>query len=532
MRATRSVGAVVTAAILVASFGVARAGAVRRASTVRQSAAPIELDRFVADRSPLVAAAATPSGTGYWMFLRDGAVVPFGDAHTLSPLATLPPGPAVVGAARTPDASGYWQVRNDGGVFAFGDAHFYGSTRDLRLNEPLIGMSATTTGHGYWLLAADGGIFSFGDAHFYGSTGNLKLNEPIIGMAPTPSGTGYWLLAADGGIFSYGDAHFYGSTGNLKLNQPIVAMAATPSGHGYWLLAADGGIFSYGDARFYGSIAASVPGGVRAIVAAPGGEGYWLFTAHGAVLPFGHAASLGIVIRPHDGSDVRPRIAYYGDSLVTQAESDLSLLANLQHWNASLEDYPGTALCDYLDFMSADAVSARPDVAVIAFSGNALTPCMKGPAGTFLPQDEVAGRYHESAELAVALFAAEGTQVVLAGGPPFYGSAGESAVNRAYMAVAAEHPRAAQFADAGAAVAGPGRAWSKTLPCLSFETAAMGCAGGRIIVRSPDTVHFCPGQPIVTRTWRMPCPVWSSGAWRYAMGLTAGASEGLHAADG
>ena len=490
MRATRSVGAVVTAAILVASFGVARAGAVRRASTVRQSAEPIELDRFVADRSPLVAAAATPSGTGYWMFLRDGAVVPFGDAHTLSPLATLPPGPAVVGAARTPDASGYWQVRNDGGVFAFGDAHFYGSTRDLRLNEPLIGMSATTTGHGYWLLAADGGIFSFGDAHFYGSTGNLKLNEPIIGMAPTPSGTGYWLLAADGGIFSYGDA------------------------------------------RFYGSIAASVPGGVRAIVAAPGGEGYWLFTAHGAVLPFGHAASLGIVIRPHDGSDVRPRIAYYGDSLVTQAESDLSLLANLQHWNASLEDYPGTALCDYLDFMSADAVSARPDVAVIAFSGNALTPCMKGPGGTFLPQDEVAGRYHESAELAVALFAAEGTQVVLAGGPPFYGSAGESAVNRAYMAVAAEHPRAAQFADAGAAVAGPGRAWSKTLPCLSFETAAMGCAGGRIIVRSPDTVHFCPGQPIVTRTWRMPCPVWSSGAWRYAMGLTAGASEGLHAADG
>jgi len=528
MRTSRSVATAVVAALALAVAGV---GAVRNAAPASASArppdAPLEIDRVVADRAPLVAAAATNTGAGYWLFLRDGAVVPFGDARAFSQAASVPPGAPVVGAAATSDSNGYWQLRSDGGVFAFGDARFYGSARGLRLNQATIGLTATSTGQGYWLLARDGGIFSYGDAHFYGSTGSLKLNRPIISMAATPTGHGYWLLASDGGIFSYGDAHFYGSTGSLKLNQPIVAMAATPTGHGYWLLASDGGIFSYGDAQFYGSVAATVPGGVRAIVAAPAGGGYWLFTGHGGVLAFGRAAPLGTVIRPHAGTSPRPRVAYYGDSLVTQSETDLALLGNLGHWDVSLHDFPGTALCDYLDQMSSDAVNAPPDVAVIAFSGNALTPCMFGPGRTFLADPAIAVRYHESAEVAVALFAAEGTRVVLVGGPPFYGSEGESGVNRAYMAVAAEHPHAAEFADAGAAVAGPGRKWVKTLPCLPYETSAMGCRGGQIIVRAPDTVHFCPGQAIVTSTWRMLCPVWSSGAWRYSMGLTAGATAGL-----
>ena len=486
MRTSRSVATAVVAALALAVAGV---GAVRNAAPASASArppdAPLEIDRVVADRAPLVAAAATNTGAGYWLFLRDGAVVPFGDARAFSQAASVPPGAPVVGAATTSDSNGYWQLRSDGGVFAFGDARFYGSARGLRLNQATIGLTATSTGQGYWLLARDGGIFS------------------------------------------YGDAHFYGSTGSLKLNRPIISMAATPTGHGYWLLASDGGIFSYGDAQFYGSVAATVPGGVRAIVAAPAGGGYWLFTGHGGVLAFGRAAPLGTVIRPHAGTSPRPRVAYYGDSLVTQSETDLALLGNLGHWDVSLHDFPGTALCDYLDQMSSDAVNAPPDVAVIAFSGNALTPCMFGPGRTFLADPAIAVRYHESAEVAVALFAAEGTRVVLVGGPPFYGSEGESGVNRAYMAVAAEHPHAAEFADAGAAVAGPGRKWVKTLPCLPYETSAMGCRGGQIIVRAPDTVHFCPGQAIVTSTWRMLCPVWSSGAWRYSMGLTAGATAGL-----
>ena len=51
-------------------------------------------------------------------------------------------------------------------------------------------------------------------------------------------------------------------------------------------------------------------------------------------------------------------------------------------------------------------------------------------------------------------------------------------------------------------------------PCLAFETAALGCHNGLIVVRSPDGTHLS-------------LPVggdggYSSGAWRYANLLLGG----------
>ena len=40
----------------------------------------------------------------------------------------------IVAAAVTPSGSGYWLVAADGGVFAFGDAGFFGSTGAIALN--------------------------------------------------------------------------------------------------------------------------------------------------------------------------------------------------------------------------------------------------------------------------------------------------------------------------------------------------------------------------------------------------------------
>ena len=161
----------------------------------------------------------------------------------------------VVGAAATPSGAGYWLVASDGGIFSFGDAAFHGSTGAIVLNKPIVGMAPTPSGNGYWLVASDGGIFSFGDAAFQGSTGGIVLNKPIVGMAPTPSGNGYWLVASDGGIFSFGDAAFAGSTGGIRLASPIVGMTASTDGGGYVLVGADGGIFNFGDAPFFGSAA-------------------------------------------------------------------------------------------------------------------------------------------------------------------------------------------------------------------------------------------------------------------------------------
>jgi len=139
------------------------------------------------------------------------ATYAFGNAPVPGPPITsnLP----LVGAAASLDGGGYWEVAADGGVFSFGNATFHGSMGGLPLNAPIVGMAATPDGGGYWEVAADGGVFSFGDAVFQGSMGGQSLNAHIVGMA-TASGSGYWEVAADGGVFCF-DAPFYGSRAGL-----------------------------------------------------------------------------------------------------------------------------------------------------------------------------------------------------------------------------------------------------------------------------------------------------------------------------
>jgi hypothetical protein len=195
----------------------------------------------------------------------------------------------IVGAAATPDGSGYWLVGADGGIFSFGQASFYGSTGATHLNAPIVGIASTPDGAGYWEVASDGGVFAFGDAHFYGSTGAIHLNKPIVGIASTPDGSGYWLVAADGGVFAFGDAHFYGSATNLSPTSTIVGIAASPDGSGYWEAAANGAVYAFGDAPYEGGASsAQAVSGISAL-----GAGYRLVAADGGIFDFGGAPFLG-----------------------------------------------------------------------------------------------------------------------------------------------------------------------------------------------------------------------------------------------
>jgi hypothetical protein len=317
------------------------------------------------------------------------SVTAFGSA-TAVPGATLGDLAApVVGAAATPDGLGYWVVAADGGVFAFGDAPFEGSTGDIRLNAPVVGMAATPTGPGYWLVASDGGVFAFGDALFEGSMGGAPLNEPVVGMAATPDGLGYWLVAADGGIFAFGDAAFKGSTGDIRLNAPVVGMAGTHTGHGYWLVASDGGIFAFGDAPFEGSMGGAPLSEPVVGMAAPDGRGYWLAASDGGVFAFGdapfegsdggttkQALAVGIAGRPGGywiayGTDSRsqmiPAIAAYvagrADN-VTVAVEDLTTGQIYQFRPGVVENTASTLKVDMLATLLAQAQAA----------GSSLTP--------------------------------------------------------------------------------------------------------------------------------------------------------------
>ena len=199
------------------------------------------------------AAAAYPTGEGYYLAARDGGMFTFGDAQFYGSTGDIRLNAPIVGMEATPFPEGYWLVANDGGIFTFGSAAFYGSTGNIKLNKPIVGMAAAPNGLGYWLVASDGGVFAFGSAQFHGSAGDIRLNSPIVGMEPTPSGKGYYLVASDGGLFTFGDAEFQGSTGDIKLNSPIVGMERSRSGKGYQLVATDGGIFNFGNSRFFGS---------------------------------------------------------------------------------------------------------------------------------------------------------------------------------------------------------------------------------------------------------------------------------------
>jgi hypothetical protein len=202
---------------------------------------------------PVVGAALTQDGGGYWEVASDGGMFSFGDAAFHGSMGGQPLNAPIVAMAATPDGGGYWEVASDGGIFSFGDARFFGSTGSIHLNKPVVGMASTPDGGGYWLVASDGGIFSYGDAVFSGSMGGHPLNKPIVGIAADVGTGGYWEVASDGGIFSF-NAPFFGSTGGIQLNKPITGMESSKTGDGYRFVATDGGVFSYGNAPFFGSM--------------------------------------------------------------------------------------------------------------------------------------------------------------------------------------------------------------------------------------------------------------------------------------
>ncbi|MEM8905644.1 MAG: PQQ-dependent sugar dehydrogenase, partial [Actinomycetota bacterium] len=164
----------------------------------------------------------------------------------------------IVGAAGTPTGDGYWLFAADGGVFAFGDAGFFGSMGGQPLNQPIVDGVGTPDGEGYWLVASDGGIFAFGTAGFFGSMGGQPLNRPMVDMAPAPDGEGYWLFAADGGVFAFGTAGFLGS--GAEINTTFQGFAITPAGDGYWAVTPEGALQNFGNAGRFGAPISGPPG--------------------------------------------------------------------------------------------------------------------------------------------------------------------------------------------------------------------------------------------------------------------------------
>jgi hypothetical protein len=211
------------------------------------------------------------------------------------------------------------------------------------------------------------------------------------------------------------------------------------------------------------------------------------------------------------------RIALYGDSLVSESAQDFSFLAGESGASVRVRTYPGTAICDFFSSMAADAAGWRPSVAVLAFSGDAFTPCMGGvQLGTL----EYYANYRDDAQWAIAIFRSAGTRVILVGLPLDSSpnlSQNASSLNDIYQSLSDTDP-GVTYDDAGQAVLARG-AFTWTLPCVQGEP----CTGpnGTNVVRAPDGIHFCPDGRTTLVGGLEECNVYSSGAVRFAAAMLA-----------
>jgi hypothetical protein len=215
-----------------------------------------------------------------------------------------------------------------------------------------------------------------------------------------------------------------------------------------------------------------------------------------------------------------PHVALFGDSLSWESQP---YYTDLIHATGEIpliyDSQGGTAICDWLDRMREVEAQYHPKAVDIQFSGNALTPCM---ADYVSPSEAYYEKYRTDTLAAINVFAPSGAHIYLIGAP-ISRSQQESepnwdALNKQYASIAAADPQHVTYVDAGASVEGPGHTYTDTLPCLPVEP----CEGPVVdgvpanVVRAPDGAHFCPVKSADASGVIGGCPVYSSGAYRYA----------------
>ena len=217
------------------------------------------------------------------------------------------------------------------------------------------------------------------------------------------------------------------------------------------------------------------------------------------------------------------RVVLFGDSLSGEAHPYYTRLMTAIGQNVlAFDSLGGTAICDWLPTMRRVEATVHPTAVELQFSGNALTPCMKGlEPGT----PAYYSKYRADTEAAIDIFIPSGAHVYLIGAPITRSEQTDpnwhDTLNRQYAQIAYTDPVLVTYVDAGAAVETPSHAYAQTLPCLPVEPRIGPVVGGvpSNIVRSLDGTHFCPVESANRAGVVEACPSYSSGAFRYAVAM-------------
>jgi hypothetical protein len=221
------------------------------------------------------------------------------------------------------------------------------------------------------------------------------------------------------------------------------------------------------------------------------------------------AAILGVVAKAGRNDAPERHVYLVGDSLVLQGAKYWLPMMEADGWTAREDSFAGTNTCDWFNEMEAQRDEFRPSVVAISFGGNDATECMHHRDGSKLTEREFFEKYRDDTRRALDIWG-DDVSVYLVAPPAMYD--GDNRFAPTYMAFADERPNV-HFVDGGRYLT-PGHQWRKTAPCLPDER----CTGPVIdgvrhnVVRSADTVHFCP----VDNSVDDPCPAYSSGAYRFA----------------
>jgi len=206
----------------------------------------------------------------------------------------------------------------------------------------------------------------------------------------------------------------------------------------------------------------------------------------------------------------------FGDSLSYQAGPYLKQDFNPVTTSSFLHLYPGTALCDWLWQIDDLTRRTAPDVVVLQFFGNHVTRCIR-TSPDFIAQ------YGRDLRTAITRLRAVGVAgIVVDVGPTSpVATWWSQLVATDRRVIASFHSRDIIYAGAAdAAVEGPSDSYAAFLRCLPVEVKYAKCDPGvEVKVRARDKVHFCPVPVPSESNQVIPCPVYASGAYRFAHGL-------------
>jgi len=153
----------------------------------------------------------------------------------------------------------------------------------------------------------------------------------------------------------------------------------------------------------------------------------------------------------------------------------------------------------------ANPAAFHPEVAVIQFSGDAFTPCMKDANGVPYAGQAAINKYAADSAAAIAMFRAAKVTVYFLSTP----------ISRAESALSAG--TLVRYIDAATPLEWHGK-FALTLPCASGETCTGTAPNGTrtVVVRQSDGVHFCPVEETMAADGSRSCPAFMPGAQRFA----------------